>query len=208
MGHFFLCNKNTCRRSGQLSHEDYLQKWTPQSPCNLHHGHNQIKTIFIMGVRGSRKGYSNPKRISFLSVFSFPLRLEPCVPWQLNVMAICSGVRRKFSWGCFIQWHMVVIFIWCALFVTSQFDVILMFPNQRFGEVCWHNMHIFLHPLILCVTALNINCQQSKLGYRRKINPTTQQFITAKITGCALKQGSKTHSSTRENNSKLQNEAR
>jgi len=47
-----------------------------------------------------------------------------------------SGVCRKFSWGCFIQWRMVVICIWCALFVTSQFDVIFMFPNQRFGEVC------------------------------------------------------------------------
>ena len=36
----------------------------------------------------------------------------------------------------FIQWHRVVICIWCALFVTSQFDVIVLFPNQRFGEVC------------------------------------------------------------------------
>jgi len=26
--------------------------------------------------------------------------------------------------------------LWCAVFVTSQFDVIFMFPNQRFGEVC------------------------------------------------------------------------
>jgi len=35
----------------------------------------------------------------------------------------------------FIQWHMVVICIWCALFVTSQFDVIFMFPKQRFREI-------------------------------------------------------------------------
>jgi len=35
-----------------------------------------------------------------------------------------------------IQWHMVVICIWCALFVMSQYDVIVMFPNGRFGEVC------------------------------------------------------------------------
>ena len=47
-----------------------------------------------------------------------------------------SGVRRKFSWGGLVQGHMVVICIWCALFVTSQFDVMSMFPNQRFGEVC------------------------------------------------------------------------
>ena len=44
-----------------------------------------------------------------------------------------SGIRRKFSWGGFIHWHRVVIC--CALFVTSQFDVIVLFPNQRFSEV-------------------------------------------------------------------------
>jgi len=61
-----------------------------------------------------------------------------------------SGVRRKFSWGCFIQWHMVVTCVWSTLLVTSQFDVIFIFPKQqRFGEVCWHNMHIRLHPLPL-----------------------------------------------------------
>ena len=47
-----------------------------------------------------------------------------------------NAVRRKFSWGGFSQWHMVVICIGCEHFVTSQFDVIFTFPNQRFGEVC------------------------------------------------------------------------
>jgi len=32
--------------------------------------------------------------------------------------------------------HMVVICIWFALLVTSQFDVISTFRNQHFGEVC------------------------------------------------------------------------
>ena len=31
---------------------------------------------------------------------------------------------------------------WHTLFVTSQCDVIFTLANQRFGEVCWHNMHI------------------------------------------------------------------
>jgi len=44
---------------------------------------------------------------------------------------------------------MVVICIWCALFVTSQLGVILMFPSQRFGAVCGHNVHILLHALPL-----------------------------------------------------------
>jgi len=33
-----------------------------------------------------------------------------------------SGVRRKFSWRwASYQWNRVVICIWCALFVSSQF---------------------------------------------------------------------------------------
>jgi len=37
--------------------------------------------------------------------------------------------------GGFIQWHILVICIWCALFVMSQLEVIFMFPNQRFREI-------------------------------------------------------------------------
>jgi len=29
-----------------------------------------------------------------------------------------------------------------AMFVTSQYDVMFTFANKRFGEVCWHNMHV------------------------------------------------------------------
>jgi len=43
---------------------------------------------------------------------------------------------ENFHGGGLVQGHMVAICIWCALFVTSQFDVIFLFPNQRFGEVC------------------------------------------------------------------------
>jgi len=57
--------------------------------------------------------------------------------------------------GGFVQWHMVVICIWCALFVTSQFDVIFIFPNQRFREICWQNMHILLHTLPLIYVSLH-----------------------------------------------------
>ena len=72
-----------------------------------------------------------------------------------KAMRYISGVRRKFSWGGLVQGHMVVICFWCALFATSQFDVISMFPNERFGEVCWHSMHCFLHPLSLLYMSLH-----------------------------------------------------
>jgi len=47
---------------------------------------------------------------------------DKCFSRRVLVIVPCvgaSGVRRKFSQGGFIQWHMVVICIWCALFVTS-----------------------------------------------------------------------------------------
>jgi len=40
------------------------------------------------------------------------------------------------------QWRMVVIITGYTLFLTSQYDVIFTFPNQRFGEVCLHTIHI------------------------------------------------------------------
>ena len=45
-------------------------------------------------------------------------------------------MQKFFYVGRFNQWHMVDICIWCALFVTSQFDVIVMFTKQCFGEFC------------------------------------------------------------------------
>ena len=42
---------------------------------------------------------------------------------------------ENFHGGGLVKGHMVVICIWCSLLVTSQFDVISMFPNQRFDEV-------------------------------------------------------------------------
>jgi len=43
---------------------------------------------------------------------------------------------ENFHGGVSVKDHIVVICNWFALFVTSQFDVISTFPNQRFGEVC------------------------------------------------------------------------
>jgi len=48
---------------------------------------------------------------------------------------------------------------------------------------------------------------QARISEENTINATTQQFTSAKISGCALKQGSKTHSSLRPSNFQLQNEA-
>jgi len=52
-------------------------------------------------------------------------------------------------------------------------------------------------------------CKLSALQVRSEenaLNPTTQQFITAKISGCASKQWSKTHSLLRQSNLQRKNE--
>jgi len=82
-------------------------------------------------------------------------------------------------------------------------------PNQRFGEVCWHNMHICLHapPLFMCHwTEYKLSVLQVR-SEENAHNPMTQHFITAKISGCALKQRSITHTSMHQSNLYLQNEA-
>jgi len=135
---------------------------------------------------------------------------EKSVCFSNTLKVRVSGARRQFSWEGFIQWHMVAICICCALFVTSQFDVIVMFPSQCFGEffdiIC---MFFYIHsPYFMChCTEYKLLVLQVRLSEENTLNATTQQSKTAKISGCALKQGSKTHSSMRQSNLQLQNEA-
>jgi len=56
-------------------------------------------------------------------------------------------------------------------------------------------------------TEYKLSALEVRTSEEDKLNATTQQFITAKISGCALKQGSKAHSSLRQSNLQLQNEA-
>ena len=57
------------------------------------------------------------------------------------------------------------------------------------------------------LTEYELSALQVRILEENTRNATTQHFITAKISGCALKQGSKTRSSLRQSNLQLQNEA-
>jgi len=72
----------------------------------------------------------------------------------------------------------------------------------RHGSILGVPVPIILHALSLlvvvgykCVTVMNINYQRS---------PKTEQFTTAKVSGNALKHGSRTHSVLRQRSSQLQ----
>jgi len=73
---------------------------------------------------------------------------------------------------------MVVICIWCALFVTSKFDVIFMFPNNvlaKFVDIMC--IFFYTHSLILChCTAYKLSALQVRISEENTINATTQQF--------------------------------
>jgi len=71
-------------------------------------------------------------------------------------------------------------------------------------------MHIVPYALtyFMCdCTEHELSALQVRISVENKLNASTQQFITAKISGCSLKQGSKAHSSLRLSNLQLQNEA-
>jgi len=71
-------------------------------------------------------------------------------------------------------------------------------------------MHIIPHalPYFMChCTEYKLSALQFRISEENKLNATTQQFISVKILGCALKQRIKTHSSLRPSNLQLQNQA-
>jgi len=115
-------------------------------------------------------------------------------------------MQKIFKGGIFIQWHMVVICFWCALFVTSKFDNFQTNVLAKLVDIvcifCYNHS-----PYFMChCTEYKLSALQVGISDENKLNPTTQQFITAKISGFALKQGSKTHLSLRQSNFQLQNE--
>jgi len=72
----------------------------------------------------------------------------------------------------------MVICIWCVLLVMSHFDVIFMFPNNVLAKfvdkIC---IFFYTHyPSFMCVIALNIYYQRSKLDIGGKQN---QRYDTA-----------------------------
>ena len=71
-------------------------------------------------------------------------------------------------------------------------------------------MYILPHtlPYFMChCTEYKLSTLQVKISEENKLNAAIQQSITAKISGCALIQRSKTHSSLLQSNLQLQNEA-
>jgi len=100
---------------------------------------------------------------------------------------------ENFHGGGFIQWHMVIICIWCVLFVTSQFDVICFQTNVLAKFVNTICIFVYTHsPYFMCYCSeYKLSALQVAISEENELNATTQQFMTAKLPGCTLKQGIK-----------------
>jgi len=113
---------------------------------------------------------------------------------------------RNIFMGGFIQWHMVsFVYGVCCLWrhkLTSyscfQTNILAKFVDIICILFYTHTPYFVCRGTEYKLSALPVGILAEKL------NATTQQFITANILGCALKQGSKTLSSLRQSNSQLQ----
>jgi len=77
--------------------------------------------------------------------------------------------------------------------LTSYFQAIVL---AKIVDIICIFFYTYTHsPYFMChCTEYKVSALQLRISEEKKLNATTQEFITAKILGCALKQGSKTHS--------------
>jgi len=95
-------------------------------------------------------------------------------------------------------------FVCVVLFVTSQLDVIFMFPKGSFWRSLLTQYAYFLHALYLFHVSLHLYKHQR---YRRKIHlPLRQSSSKLQNIRLRVKTG-ESHSSLRQSNLQLQNQA-
>ena len=76
----------------------------------------------------------------------------------------------------------------------------------KFVDIKCIFLYIYSLSLYIIAMTYKISALQVRLSEKNKFKATTQQFTSAKISGCALKQESETHSSQRQSNLQLQNQ--
>jgi len=121
-----------------------------------------------------------------------------------------SGARRKFSWGVSFSgtWWLFVFSVRClwrhnlTSYSCFQTNVLAKFLDIICTLFYTHSPKFMHH-----WTEYKLSALQVRISEENTLKATTQQFITVKISGCVLKQWSKTYSSLPPSNLKLQNEA-
>jgi len=108
------------------------------------------------------------------------------------------------GWFRVIWWSFGVCCLWChnlTSFPCFQTNVLAKFVDIRCIFFYIHSPYFMCH-----CTEYKLSALQVRISEKNKLNATTQQLITAKWSGCVLKQGSEKHSSLRQSNLQLQNQ--
>jgi len=126
-------------------------------------------------------------------------------PWKNLV--VLSGVRRKCSWEVWFRviWWSFAFGVRCLWRQNlTPFPCFQTTALAKFVDIIC--IFFYIHsPYFMCrCTEYKLSALQVGLSEKNKLNATTQQFITAKISGCALKQGWNTLITS---NLQLQNQA-
>ena len=115
--------------------------------------------------------------------------------WWMTVekrVAVVGGVRRKFHGGgsfSGIWWSFIFGVRYLLHHNLTSYSC---FPTTfSWNLLTRYACSSTRTPLNLCVIALNTNYQQIMISEENKLSATTQQFIIAKSSVCALKQGFK-----------------
>ena len=126
---------------------------------------------------------------------SFNKILWHSVPYAENfyVFFLFSGICWSFVFGVHcLRHHNLPSYSCFQTNVLAKFvDTICIF---------FYSTHTLLYFICHC-TEYKLSALQVRISDKNTQNTMTQQFITAKISGCVLKQGSKTHSSLCQSNS-------
>ena len=105
---------------------------------------DSVKSLLMNQLFYSQQiGLSKTKVIFYMHTFAHMIRVARWPVLHRPGRCFTANQQRPVQWRTqkiFMGgiWFRVVwwSFVFGVLFVTSQFDVISMFPNQRFGEVC------------------------------------------------------------------------
>ena len=101
--------------------------------------------------------------------------------------------------------HLYLVCAVCNVTIWRHFHVSK--PTFWRSLFTWYVYFSTSTPLLYASFHYELSALQVRLSVKNKLNATTQQFVTAKISGWALKQGTKTHSSMLQSNLQQQNEA-
>ena len=120
----------------------------------------------------------------------------------MTLSAICREFLCFFFYSVAYVGHLYLVCTVCDITICHHIHVSkpTFWQSLLIQYAYSSTAHTLLYFICHC-TEYKLSALQVRISDKNTQNTMTQQFITAKISGCVLKQGSKTHSSLCQSNS-------